>query len=128
MHKYLYWITTGLLAALYLSGGAMYLTMTDMVNEAWTGLGFPTYLVMIMGPIKIAAAILILWRPTSWIIDLVYFGMLFHVLLAISAHIHVADGEYIPALFAFVLLLVSFTTQNKIRKVKSPTLASVKTA
>ncbi|WP_217356208.1 hypothetical protein [Ruegeria arenilitoris] len=46
--------------------------------------------------------------------------MFFLLLLAVSAHVNVSDGGFIPALVGVVLLAVSFFTQNRARETPSP--------
>ena len=43
--KYVYWISTALLALLYTGGGVFYLISTAEVQAIWASLGFPPYLV-----------------------------------------------------------------------------------
>lgn len=118
--KYTYWISTGLLALMYVGGGVFYLTATADVQAIWVSLGFPAYLVPIMAVVKIAAAVVILWRPTVALTELAYAGMFFHLLLAVSAHLNAADGGFAPALVGVVLLALSHGTQNTARRKLSP--------
>ena len=53
-----------------------------------------------------------------------YAGMLFHLLLAISAHLNARDGGFVPALIALALLATSFLTQNLARRRPSPNIPS----
>jgi hypothetical protein len=119
MQKKLYWVTTSLLSLIYLAGGIMYLSMMPEVKQAWTALGYPTYLVPILAVVKLLAAILVLWRVSPAITDLVYAGMLYHLLLAFSAHINAGDGGFVPALVGLICLAISFATQNGARAKKS---------
>lgn len=118
--KYLYWAATALLAAMYVAGGLMYLTKTSMVQQMWGTLGYPAYLVPILGVVKLAGAITILWRFSVALSDLAYAGMFFHLLLALSAHLNAGDGGFVPAVIGLVLVIVSFFTQNSARRVPSP--------
>lgn len=118
--KYVYWISTALLALLYTGGGVFYLISTAEVQAIWASLGFPPYLVPIMAVVKIAAAAVIFWRPTVAITELAYAGMFFHLLLAVSAHLNAGDGQFLPALAGLVLLAASHATQNAARAKTSP--------
>lgn len=120
MQKIIYWVSTSLVALLYVGGGAFYLSNIAGVQEMWAHLGFPGYLVPIMAVVKLAAALVILWRPVVALADLAYAGMFFHLLLAISAHINAGDGGFLPALIGIVLLITSFFTQNAARAKPSP--------
>lgn len=118
--KWVYWISTGLLTAIYLAGGAMYLSNISGVQHAFGGLGYPAYLVPILAVLKPAAAVVILWRFSVALSDLAYAAMFFHLLLAISAHLNVGDNGFAPASVGVVALVVSFLTQNAVRRKPSP--------
>ncbi|OUS05412.1 hypothetical protein A9Q96_11730 [Rhodobacterales bacterium 52_120_T64] len=119
--KIVYWVATGLVALVYLGGGSMYLLAHDMVAEMYTGLlNYPPYLVWPLAALKIIAAVIILWRPSTFLSDFAYAAMFWHLLLAISAHIGAGDPGWIPAAVAWILLIVSFLMQNKVRAKKSP--------
>lgn len=118
--RHVYWIATGLLALIYLSGGIMYLTNLDWVRGAFAALGYPGYLVPFLAVAKIAAAVTVLWRYSVALSDLAYAGMLFHLLLAASAHLAAGDMGFGPAVVGLIALGVSFTTQNAARMPASP--------
>jgi hypothetical protein len=118
--KWLYWGATGILALMYLAGGAMYLSDIAGIQQAFGAFGYPAYLVPILAVAKLAAAVTILWRFNVALSDLAYAGMFFHLLLAFSAHINAGDGGFVPAVVGLVALLVSFFTQNDARAVPSP--------
>ena len=61
----------------------------------------------------------ILSRVNLALSDLAYAGMLYHLLLALSAHINAGDGGYAPAIIGLGLLIVSFYTQNAARAKQS---------
>jgi uncharacterized membrane protein YhaH (DUF805 family) len=118
--KIIYWIATGLLALMYLGGAAFYITQGEMVRGMLGGLGYPAYLVTVLIVVKILGAAAVLVRRPVWLSDLAYAGMFFHLLLAVSAHVNAGDGGFVPALVGLVALLVSFFTQNAVRKGVSP--------
>lgn len=118
--KSTYWVATTLLAIMYIGAGIFYLMNINAVQQVWAQLGFPAYLVPIMAVVKITAAVVILWRPLAGLADLVYAGMFFHLLLAVSAHVNAGDGGYVAALIGFLLLILSFYTQNAARAKPSP--------
>ncbi|MGV6484092.1 DoxX family protein [Stenotrophomonas indicatrix] len=120
MKKWAYWISTVLLAAMYLAGATMYLSNISGIQQVFATMGFPGYLVPILGVAKLLGAITILWRFSVALTDLAYAGMFFHLLLAFSAHIHTGDGGFAPAIAGLVFLGLSFFTQNAARKKPSP--------
>jgi small basic protein len=119
--KWIYWGATGLLALMYAGGGAMYLTNLGMVQGMFETFGYPAYLVPLLAVAKLAAVVVILWRFSVPLSDLAYAGMFFHLLLAASAHLGVGDyAGAPPSIIGLVLLLVSFFTQNSVRRKASP--------
>lgn len=118
--KYAYWISTILLALLYLASATMYATMGAFARDAFTALGYPTYLVPILLVVKVLGVVAILTRLSVALSDLTYAGMFYHLLLALSAHVHAGDGGFAPALIGLSLLIVSFFTQNAARAKPSP--------
>lgn len=120
LQKGIYWVSTVLLALIYVGGGVFYLTDIAGMQAGWVQLGFPAYLVPIMAVVKIAAGVVILWRPVVALVDLTYAGMFFHLLLAVSAHIAAGDGQFLPAVIGVVLLVLSCFTQNAARAKPSP--------
>jgi hypothetical protein len=122
--RVVYWVATSLLAALYLAGGAWYLSDIAGVQKTIVTFGYPAYLVPLLGTAKLAGALTILTRFSVKLSDLAYAGMFFHLLLAASAHINVGDHGFGPALVGLVALFISFITQNDARKKPSPYLRS----
>ncbi|WP_107316621.1 DoxX family protein [Achromobacter xylosoxidans] len=119
--KYMYWISTTLVCLLYLASATFYATQGDKVRQAFDALGYPGYLVPILIIAKILAVAAVLSRVRVGLSDLAYAGMFYHLMLALSAHIHAGDyAGAPPAALGFVLLIVSFLTQNAARAKKSP--------
>jgi cytochrome b subunit of formate dehydrogenase len=118
--KFVYWLSTVLLCAIYATGAFMYLTQRPMVEQGFAFLGYPAYLITMLIVAKIAALLAILTRVSVWLSDLAYAGMLYHLALALSAHLNARDGGFVPAIIGLVLLVVSFLSQNSGRKLASP--------
>ncbi|NJM81257.1 MAG: DoxX family protein [Tabrizicola sp.] len=123
--KIVYWVSTVLLCLAYAMGAFIYLTQRPMVEEGFGFLGYPTYLITVLIVAKIAAPIVILTRFSVRLSDLAYAGILYHLLLAFSAHLNVGDGGFVPVLVALALLAASFLSQNTARKIPSPNVPSV---
>ena len=120
MGKGIYWVSTGLLCLMYLAGAAMYLTQREMIEQGFQMFGFPAYLVTVLIVVKIAAPLAILSRVSVPLSDLAYAGVLYHLLLALSAHLNAGDGGFGPAILGLAMLVASFLTQNLARRVPSP--------
>lgn len=120
--NYAYWISTILLALLYLTSAALYVVKRDWVRQTLAELNYPApYLVPLMVVVKVLGPVAILSRFSVPLSDLAYAGIFFHLLLSGSAHlgVHKPKGA-VPAVIGLVLLAVSFTTQNVARDVPSP--------
>lgn len=112
-----YWISTGLLCLMYGMSAVTYIMQRTEVEHGFLQFGYPAYLVTVLIAVKIAAVLAVLSRVSVRLSDLAYAGILFHLLLALSAHLSVGDGGFGPAIFGLVLLATSFLTQNHARKV-----------
>ncbi len=123
--KIIYWVSTALLCLIYAAGAAAYLTQRPMVEEGFAFLGYPAYLITLLIVVKIAAPLAILTRVSVKLSDLAYAGMFFHLSLAVSAHMNVGDGGFVPALVALALMAASFVSQNADRKEASPNVPSL---
>lgn len=120
--NYAYWISTTLLALLYMTSAVLYIAKRDWVRQAHAELNYPApYLVPLMAVVKVLGPIAILSRFSVPLSDLAYAGVFFHLLLSGSAHlgVHKPKGA-VPAVIGLVLLIVSFTTQNVARDIPSP--------
>ena len=119
--KITYWAATGLVALVYLGGATFYITAHDMVAGMYEGLlKYPTYIIWPLAILKIVAAVVILWRPSTFLSDFAYAAMFWHLLLAASAHMAAGDPGWPPAIVALAALIISFLTQNRVREKKSP--------
>jgi DoxX-like family len=118
--KIVYWIATGLLCLGYLGGAAFYTFNHAMVAEMYPQLGYPVYLTYLLPVVKVLGPVAILSRFSIALSDLAYAGMFYHLLLAFSAHVSSGVPGWQPAVIMFVMLLVSFFTQNAVRKGVSP--------
>lgn len=119
---YLYWISTALLSALYLTSAYIYVTRGDWVRQVLAELGYKaSHLVPFMIVIKILGPVAILSRISMPLSDLAYAGIFFHLLLSGLAHIGVRKpAGALPAAIGLALLVTSFVTQNDARGVPSP--------
>ena len=86
-----YWIATGLFCAVFLFGGTSHLLRTEAMAEGIASLGYPAYLMTILGTAKLlgAAALLAPGRPLlkEW----AYAGFTFDLLGATASHTFAGD-------------------------------------
>ena len=118
--KYVYWIATGLLCALYFAGAGLYTFNHPMVADMFPKLGYPVYLTYLLPIVKVLGPVAILSRYSLALSDLAYAGMFYHLILAFSAHVSSGQPGWQPSVAMFAVLLISFFTQNAARKNPSP--------
>lgn len=115
-NKIMYWISTLLLSALMFMSAGMYFFKNPMVQQMFKNLGYPTYIIYPLAFAKILGVLAILTRKVPFLKELAYAGFFFEFILAFSAHINAADGEYTAALIALILLIISYIYDKKIFK------------
>ncbi len=89
--KFLYWIVTGLAAALMVAASIPDLLRDPQAAAIFAHLGYPAYLLPFLGSAKLlgAATILVpgLWRMKEW----AYAGLIFDLAGALYSHLSVGD-------------------------------------
>ena len=86
-----YWITTGLTAFVFLSGGVGDVSRAPFVMEGMTHLGYPAYFVTILGVWKVLGGIAVLAPRFPRLKEWAYAGMLFDLTRRGRAHTAVGD-------------------------------------
>ena len=112
--KVAYVVSTGLLTLMMLGSAGMYIFNNAEVVQAFTNLGFPTWIIYPLATAKLLGLVAIWSRKSKTLLNLAYAGFFYNFILASSAHIAVADGEFFGALMALVLLGVSFFSQRSL--------------
>ena len=107
-NKIIYWVTTGLLSAMMLMTAGMYIMKYEEIAQAFSGLGFPVYIVYPLATAKALGIVAILTRKSRILKELAYAGFFYTFVLAFSAHINAGDGEFVPPVVALVLLISSY--------------------
>jgi len=121
-----YWVATGVLAAGLLGSGIQQLSGLEAPGAmapayAWgmEELGFPSYLLTLLGVWKILGAVVLLVPGLPVIKEWAYGGCLF--LLTGAAFSHFATGgawyDYLPALFLLMLGVLSWILRPDSRRV-----------
>ncbi len=113
-NKIIYLAATGLLSVLMLFSAGMYFFNNEMVQETFTKLGYPTYIIYPLAIAKILGLVAIWTKKSDTLKEWAYAGFFFDFVLAASAHISINDGEYAPSALAAVLLLVSYVFEKKV--------------
>lgn len=101
-----YWAITGLFAGLMVLSGAMYIAGAPMIREALTHLGYPAYLLAILGGAKLIGAVALLQTRWPVLREWAYAGFTIDLIGAIASHLFTGDplgAAFVPALFLLVL-------------------------
>lgn len=117
----IYRISTGLLTALMLMSAGMYFFNHDTIAQTFTNLGYPTYIIYPLAIAKILGLVAIWTNQSRSLKEWAYAGFFFDFVLALSAHLAVQDGEFVPAMVAIILLFISYFCWKK-KPIKTPYL------
>lgn len=108
----LFWTATGLVSFLMVMSAGMYLLNNAAVQETFTGLGFPTWIIYPFAFAKLlGVATLInngLTGKYNKLTEWAYAGFAYDFMLAFGAHTAVSDGQNILPIVALVMLGVSY--------------------
>lgn len=115
-NKIIYRVATGLFALMASMAIVMYIFNYDLVAEALTKLGYPLYLIYVLGTVKFLGLVAIISRKSEMLKEWAYAGFTMVLLLAASAHLNVGDGEFAPPLVELALLITSYVFERKISK------------
>lgn len=113
----IYWITTGLLAAMSLVAGFAYLSGGPQAVQGFAHVGYPQQLRIILGIAKPLGGIALLMPGLPRLKEWAYAGFTFSWIAAFVAHYLAKDGAaaFMP-LVLLVVLAVSYVTRPASRK------------
>lgn len=119
-NKIIYWIATIFLSIGMLAGGIQQTLQIGGYNEIVTNLGYPLYLLSIIGIWKMLGVITILVPKFSLLKEWAYAGFFFVLSGAFISHLAVGQSfvEVVPATVLLVLTIVSWYFRPDSRKVK----------
>jgi hypothetical protein len=100
-----YWVATMAVAAELALGGVWDLLRTDYVRDVVEHLGYPTYLLTIMGAWKLPGAAVLVILRFNRLNEWVYAGAVINYASATASHLIVGDGDGVGAIAAPVMLL-----------------------
>ena len=115
-----YWICTVLIAFAFLSGGVVDVMRQPQALEGMTHLGYPAYLMIILGVWKILGGIAILLPRFPLLKEWAYAGMIFDLTGASASHIAVGDDlrHILVPLVLAALVAASWALRPESRKLK----------
>lgn len=105
-----YWASTGLLAFFLLANAAMKLSGAEPLVESMKALGYPTYLLTILGSWYLAGAIALLAPGFAKVKEWAYAGITFAFTGAFASHVLAGEpiGTALPAVVALGLAAASY--------------------
>lgn len=117
-NKIIYWVATIFLSFGMLAGGIQQVLQIGGYNEIVTKLGYPLYLLSIIGTWKILGVVVILIPKYKLVKEWAYAGFFFVMTGAAISHIIVGQSfvEAMPALVLLVAIIVSWYFRPADRK------------
>lgn len=111
----LYWISTGLLAALMLMSGISNALSVPEALEAFRHLGYPAYLSPFLGVAKLLGVVALLVPGFPRIREWAYAGFVFDLAGAMYSGLSVGDplSQWLPIVVGFLIIAVSYTTNKR---------------
>jgi hypothetical protein len=119
-NKIIYWIATAFLAFGMLAGGVQQLLQIGGYVEIVGGLGYPLYMLSILGAWKILGVIAILAPKLALIKEWAYAGFFFVMSGAAISHIAMgqAFAEVVPSLILLFVIVISWYFRPPSRKLE----------
>ncbi len=105
-----YWIATGLFCAVLLFSGVGHLTRIEMIREGMTHLGYPVYVMTILGTAKLLGVTALLIPGKPRLKEWAYAGFTFNLLGATASHGFAGDplSEAIRPAILLIVCAVSY--------------------
>jgi hypothetical protein len=116
-----YWVTTGLLAAALLAGGAAELAQAPEVVASTLALGYPAYALTILGVWKVLSALALLAPRLPRLKEWAYAGIFFDLTGAAASHAFSGDpsGKIATPLVLLAIAAASWALRPPSRALRS---------
>ena len=113
MNKIIYYISTVLFTLIILLSAGMYIFNHEYIKTVFTKLGYPTYIIYPYATAKLLGLIA-LWIPKFNVIkEWAYSAFFFAIIIALSSHIMINDGEHLIAVIALTTLILSYIFKKR---------------
>jgi len=103
--KVLYWVFTALIVAGFGSASLMYFSKNPQITEGFKFLGYPQYLIPMLGTAKLLGALALINPWSRTLKEWAYAGITFIILGATWSHIATSTPFTMPLLYLAVLAL-----------------------
>lgn len=125
-----YWATTGIAGAGLAAGGLGQLSRAPEMVESFNKMGYPAYLMTLLGVWKVAGALALLAPRLPRLKELAYAGILFLTTGAAFSHAMAGDpaGKVVAPLFVLALAAASYVLRPASRTLGAPIIAQESTA
>ena len=106
----LYFLLTGLIVLSQTASGVADITANAQIVEGLTNLGYPKYLIYILGPAKILGSLVLIIPGFLRLKEWAYAGFSIDFIGAFLSHMFNGDGfmQALPALIVFFILMGSY--------------------
>jgi len=116
--KIIYYVFTCILSVMLLGGAYTELSGAQQAKDLFTHLGYPLYLLNILGVAKILGVIGIWQKKVTFLREWAYAGIMIDLFGALSSHLMVGDGPEVfgAAVVGIILTLGSYIFLGKLNK------------
>ncbi|WP_158977865.1 DoxX family protein [Cellulophaga sp. L1A9] len=81
-------------------------------------LGYPTYLLQVIGAAQVIGIAILILNKTNWIREWAYAGFFMNLFFGILAHLLAKDGNGATAVACLIALLVNYVVYKKMKETK----------
>ncbi|TVZ15560.1 DoxX family protein [Maribacter sp. MAR_2009_72] len=87
----------------------------EEVAHIFIKLGYPIYLIHLLGVFQTIGLLMIIFNKTHWILEWVYAGFFMNLILGAVAHLAIKDGNGASAVICTVLLFITYILGKRVR-------------
>jgi hypothetical protein len=118
-----YWLLTGLFCLVFAFGGFMHLTRADQMAEGMKVLGYPAYVMTILGVAKLLGVVALLAPGRPLLKEWAYAGFTFDLGGATVSHVFVGDplSEILPPIVLLGVGAASYLLRPPSRRLSAVT-------
>ena len=99
-----YWTSTALFAGLMLLSAWLYLSGASQIRDTLAHLGYPAYILMILGTAKLLGSLALLQNRSQVLREWAYAGFTINLIGATSSHLLAGDGVGVAIIPATLLV------------------------